>query len=118
MPNDPPGGTLEVLQSGYRVQGGGVEDFGAPLPYTMPDAAQMTIGGELNKVASNVAMGRSMGGVHWRTDNTRSLRMGEQVAFEVLRKRSLEYAERPLCFNVRTFDGQRVQISRGQVRVM
>jgi hypothetical protein len=28
-------------------------------------AAKLTIGGELNKIASNVAMGRSMGGVHW-----------------------------------------------------
>lgn len=117
-PNDPPGGTLEVLQPGYRVHSGGIEDFSPPRVYASPDAARMTIGGELNKVASNVAMGRSMGGVHWRTDNTRSLRLGEQVAFEVLRKRSLEYAERPLCFNVRTFDGQRVQISRGEVRVL
>lgn len=117
-PNDPPGPTLEVLQPGYRVQNGGLEEFAPPRAYTMPDAARMTLGGELNKVASNVAMGRSMGGVHWRTDNTRSLRLGEQVAFEVLRKRSLEYAERPLCFNIRTFDGQRVQISRGQVRMV
>ncbi|GGK82708.1 hypothetical protein [Streptomyces flaveus] len=33
-------------------------------PYTDPDVGQLTVGGELNKVAANVAIGRNMGGVH------------------------------------------------------
>lgn len=37
----------------------------------------LTLEGELNKLASNVAMGRTMGGVHWRSDNTRSLNLGK-----------------------------------------
>jgi hypothetical protein len=73
------------------------------------------VGGELNKLASNVAMGRSMGGVHWRSDNTRSLRLGEEVAIEILRKRSSDYAERPLSFRFRSFDGEPVQIVQGEV---
>jgi len=85
-PKDPPGGHLEILQPGYRQAGGGVEDFCHPQAYAGPDLECMTVGGELNKLASNVAMGRSMGGVHWRTDNTRSLRLGEQIAIEILRK--------------------------------
>lgn len=44
----------------------------------------MTIEGELNKIASNVAMGRTMGGVHWRSDNTRSLQLGEAIAAQIL----------------------------------
>ena len=28
----------------------------------------LTVGGELNKLASNVAIGRNLAGVHWRTD--------------------------------------------------
>lgn len=44
----------------------------------------MTIEGELNKIASNVAMGRTMGGVHWRSDNTRSLQLGEVIAAQIL----------------------------------
>ena len=52
--------------------------------YTKADAKKMTVGGELNKLAANVAMGRSMGGVHWRTDNTRSLRLGEQISTIIL----------------------------------
>jgi PAP2 superfamily. len=63
-------------------------------PYAGVDAATMTVEGELNKLASNVAMGRSMGGVHWRSDNTRSMRLGEQLAAEIMRRESLLYAER------------------------
>ncbi|MFY9290699.1 MAG: vanadium-dependent haloperoxidase [Methylorubrum rhodinum] len=47
-------------------------------------ANKLTIEGELNKLAQNVAMGRSMGGVHWRTDNARSLVLGEALAAEIL----------------------------------
>ncbi len=32
-------------------------------PYTGPS---LTVGGELNKLASNVAIGRNIAGVHWR----------------------------------------------------
>lgn len=102
-----------LLQPGARKSG---EDFCAPQPYCGDDADRMTIGGELNKIASNVAMGRSMGGVHWRSDNTRSLRLGEAVAIEILRKRTLEYAERPVSFTFRAFDRHMVQIARGEVR--
>lgn len=115
-PKDPPSGRLELLQPGYRKAGGGLEDFCEPQPFTGQDAMKMTVGGELNKLASNVAMGRSMGGVHWRTDNTRSLRVGELIAIEILRKRTAEYAELPVSFTFRSFDGQIVFIARGQVR--
>lgn len=115
-PKDPSGGELKLLQPGYRMSGGGLEDFCEPQEYNEADANRMTVGGELNKLASNVAMGRSMGGVHWRTDNTRSLRLGEQIAIEILRKRTMEYAERPVSFTFRAFDRQRVHITQGQVK--
>jgi membrane-associated phospholipid phosphatase len=44
----------------------------------------LTVGGELNKLASNVATGRNQAGVHWRTDAIESLRLGEAVAMAVL----------------------------------
>ena len=109
-------GTLQgLLQPGARRSG---EDFCDPQPYAGVDAKKMTVGGELNKIASNVAMGRTMGGVHWRSDNTRSLRLGEQVAIEILRKRTIEYAERPVSFTFRTFDREMVRITNGQVQVL
>ena len=81
--------------------------------YGGDDAAMITIGGELNKLASNVAMGRSMGGVHWRTDNTRSLRLGEAVAIEVLRRQSQDYVEAPFSLSFTSFDGKPVKIAGG-----
>lgn len=88
-----------------------------PKPYDGKDIGNMTVGGELNKIASNVAMGRSMGGVHWRTDNTRSLRLGEAIAIEILRKRTQEYAESPVSFTFRSFDGKKVFIANGTALV-
>jgi len=52
--------------------------------YTGPDVTQMTVGSELNKLASNVARGRNIAGVHWHSDAVQSLLLGEQVAIAVL----------------------------------
>jgi hypothetical protein len=82
------------------------------------DTSRITVGGELNKIASNVAMGRSMGGVHWRSDNTRSLRLGEQIATVILRRQSRDYAEAGLTMSYLNFDGHHVTIdSNGRVSV-
>lgn len=113
---EPGGGALKVLQPGARIGVLADDAFAEPIAYTGSDLNKLTIGGELNKIASNVAMGRSMGGVHWRTDNTRSLRLGEAIATEILRKRTMEYAERPVSFTFRAFDGHHVQVSEGDVR--
>src|SRR5262245_57490289 len=45
----------------------------------------LTVGGELNKLASNVATGRNIAGVHWRSDAAESLRLGEKVAIAILK---------------------------------
>ncbi len=115
-PKDPPDDALKLLQPAYRSTGTDLDSFCEPMEYTGKDAALMTVGGELNKIAGNVAMGRSMGGVHWRTDNTRSLRLGEAIAIEILRKRTMEYAERPVSFTFRTFDRHIVRIANGEVQ--
>jgi hypothetical protein len=39
-----------------------------------------TVGGELNKLAANVALGRDTAGVHWRSDGVEGLNLGEGVA--------------------------------------
>jgi hypothetical protein len=82
----------------------------------------MTIEGELNKLAMNVAMGRTMGGVHWRTDNARSLMLGEAVAAQILADITKDLAEKPK-FEFRTFsrkaDGnpKMVAIENGKIKV-
>ncbi len=116
-PKDPLDCKLTLLQPGHRKIGTDLEAFCDPIEYCGADVNRITVGGELNKIASNVAMGRSMGGVHWRTDNTRSLRLGETIAIEILRKRTIEYFERPVSFTFRAFDGHIVRIANGQVQI-
>lgn len=83
---------------------------------------QLTIEGELNKLAHNVAMGRTMGGVHWRTDNSRSLILGEAIAARVLCDISRDTVERPV-FRFRSFarkangEPKLVEIGQGQIKV-
>ncbi|GGK89147.1 hypothetical protein GCM10010094_57800 [Streptomyces flaveus] len=73
-------------------------------PYTGPDADRLTVGGELNKVAANIATGRNMAGVHWRTDYTEAVRLGEEVAMGVLHE-AKEAALKDAVFTLSRFDG-------------
>lgn len=50
--------------------------------YSGADASQMTIHGELNKIASNIALGRNMCGVHFRADGDEGMILGEKVAIQ------------------------------------
>ena len=63
------------------------------VPYTGADANDLTVGGELNKLASNVGIGRNIAGVHWRSDATESLKLGEAVAISILRDQK-QYLQR------------------------
>ena len=42
----------------------------------------LTVGGELNKLAGNVGCGRTYAGVHYRSDNAVSYRLGEEFAIQ------------------------------------
>ena len=50
--------------------------------YAGADAANMTIHGELNKLASNMSIGRNMAGVHYRKDGDEGMILGEAVAIQ------------------------------------
>lgn len=73
----------------------------------------LTVGGELNKLASNVATGRNIAGVHWRSDAYWSILLGEKVALNVL-------ADGLACLNEQidpglqftSFTGQRVTVTK------
>jgi hypothetical protein len=54
------------------------------VDYTGADAEQMTVGSELNKLASNEARGRHIAGVHWHSDGVEAMLLGEQVAIALL----------------------------------
>ncbi len=76
-------------------------------PYS---GALLTVGGELNKLASNVATGRNIAGVHWRSDARESLLLGEAVAISVLKDQRLLCNERFDGFTLTKFDGSTVVI--------
>ena len=67
--------------------------------YTGADAAQMTVGGELNKLAGNIAIFRNAAGVHWRSDYTESLPFGEAIAIGLLQEMSLGFNEDDAFFD-------------------
>ncbi|CAN5657045.1 vanadium-dependent haloperoxidase [soil metagenome] len=78
------------------------------IPYTGGDT--LTIGGELNKIASNVALGRNIAGVHWRSDGTQSLLLGEALAISVLKDQKNCYNEIFNGFSLTKFDGTTITV--------
>jgi hypothetical protein len=76
-------------------------------PYTGPD---LTVGGELNKIASNVATGRNIAGVHWRSDAVESLNLGEAVAIGILKDQRGLYAENFGGYTFTKFDGTTITV--------
>ena len=80
------------------------------VPYTGSDAGQMTLGGEMNKIAANVAIGRNHAGVHWRSDYAESLLLGEAVAISVLRDGRKCYNETFNGFTFTKFDGTQIAV--------
>lgn len=77
------------------------------VPWTGPS---LTVGGELNKLASNVAVGRNIAGVHWRSDATESLKLGEDIAIRYLREEKLLFRERFAGWTFTKFDGTRITV--------
>lgn len=80
------------------------------VPYVESDAGDITVGGELNKIAANVALGRNTAGVHWRSDGNESLKLGEQIAIGILRDQRSCYNEVFNGFSLTKFDGTTVTV--------
>ncbi|HEV7504899.1 MAG TPA: vanadium-dependent haloperoxidase [Thermoanaerobaculia bacterium] len=87
-------------------------DGSALVPYTGPD---LTIEGELNKLASNIASGRNIAGVHWRSDSFNSLRIGQAVAISILQEQTQIHNEADPFYTFRGFDGERIVVRHGGV---
>jgi hypothetical protein len=78
--------------------------------YGGADAAQITVNGEINKLASNIGLARNFAGVHWRTDYSDGLKLGEAVALSVLADQRAVYGEDFSGFVFRRFDGTIVTV--------
>jgi len=77
-------------------------------PYAGHD---LTVGGELNKLASNIALGRNMAGLHWRSDATDSLTLGEELAVRYLTEELTCFNEEPVKLTLTRFDGRTIAIT-------
>lgn len=72
-------------------------------------AKNLTVEGELNKLASNISIGRNWAGVHYFTDYIESLRMGEQIAIGILEEQKMTYGEN-FSMTIPLFDGGSIRI--------
>jgi hypothetical protein len=81
------------------------------FPYTGGDAGQITVNGELNKLAHNISFGHGVhSGIHWRSDSDSSIQLGEAIAISILQDRALTYNEK-FTVNFTKIDGTTATIS-------
>lgn len=71
----------------------------------------LTVEGELNKLASNISLGRDTAGVHYRSDGDLGMLLGEELAISVLQEMVNTYSE-DVTFRFNRFDGTAVTISK------
>lgn len=95
------------------------EAYGIPEPVeATPDGRSLrayrgpslNVGDELDKLASNIAIGRDFAGVHYRSDATAGLALGEELALAVLREARETGNELFAGYSVRRFDGRREEV--------
>lgn len=86
------------------------EDGLTLLPYAGSDAGQMTLTGELHKLAGNIANARNFAGIHYRSDYQEAVLLGEAVAISILRDSKRCCNESFAGFTFTKFDGSRVTV--------
>jgi len=64
-------------------------------PYTGSDRNQITVNGELNKLAHNVSFGHGIhAGIHWRSDTDVSMVLGEATAISILQDQAKTFNQK------------------------
>ena len=95
------------------------EDMALPDPVTANEngtglvsvPGRLTVGGEIDKLASNVTLGRDWAGVHYRSDGVEGMTVGETVAIGLLKDHAATYSGDFDGFVFRRFDGTRVRVT-------
>jgi membrane-associated phospholipid phosphatase len=80
------------------------------LSLALYKGSSLTVEGELNKLAANIALGRNMAGVHWRSDGIEGLKLGEAVTVGILRDLRAACREPFGGFSFTSFTGATVTI--------
>lgn len=78
--------------------------------YTGSDVSQMTIHGELNKIASNISIARNMLGVHYRSDGDEGMKLGEKVAIQYFKDLRDQQNEQIGTVTIIKFDGTEEEV--------
>jgi len=87
------------------------EDGSGLLPYRDTDTNDITVNGEINKLASNIGQARDFAGIHWRSDYEWGLQLGEAVAISVLRDQRNNYVGEDFeGFTITKFDGTAITV--------
>lgn len=83
------------------------------VPVAPSGIAAVSVEGEINKLASNLALGRCFAGVNYRSDSTEGLLLGEELAIRLLCEQRNTFNE---AFEIRfrRFNGDLVLIRPGQ----
>jgi|TARA_B110000259_G_scaffold160983_1_gene184804 hypothetical protein len=104
-----------VTRKAWPIQAKEARDQSVLQNYTEDDASQMTIIGELNKLGSNVTLGRDFAGVHYRCDGDCGIKLGEDYAITYLIDVAKEYHESQngqfKGWLLEKYDGSRVKIT-------
>lgn len=80
-------------------------------PYAGDDREALTLEGELNKLAANVGIARNFAGVHWRSDYSASVKLGEEIAYYFLQDVVQTYNE-DIEFSWREMDGTARRVAK------
>ena len=72
--------------------------------------APLTVGAELNKLASNCSLARDTAGVHYRQDGVQGILLGEQVGLALLKEFRALYPEPFDGFRLTTFGGKTIVV--------
>jgi membrane-associated phospholipid phosphatase len=75
-----------------------------------PYVGTLTVGNELNKLASNISIGRDAPGMHWRTDGVEGLHLGEAAAIALLQDMRRTCNEPFTGYTLTKFDGTTIVI--------
>jgi membrane-associated phospholipid phosphatase len=84
-------------------------DGAALAPYAGP---ALTLGGEVHKLAHNIALGRDLAGVHYRSDGSEGILLGEAIGISLLKDLRKTYAEDFGGYPPFTFTGFRGDVIR------
>lgn len=107
------GACVTVLKAFFK------ESFVLPNPVVASDdgdvlnpygGTALTLGGELDKLASNIATGRNLAGVHYWSDGVEGLRLGEKVGLAFLADQRSTYPEAFAGYTLTKFDGTTVTL--------